>query len=131
MRGGIAGLGSVAALVAPAWADPAPDYFLDGAFETSTAQVVARACTTLSVDPVAVSARTEGLLERLAGDGFTLDNIAERMDDPSAAIRRRQAAFLDRHDLVEGAPEAEVCAAGRREIEEETAMGTLLTEVAP
>jgi hypothetical protein len=126
------GAGLVAAAVAgPLAAEPAPDYFVAGAFETSTAQAIARSCTTLSIDPVASTALTDELLARLAADGLTPDTILERMDDPSAEIAVLQAGFLARHGLADGAPEGEVCAAGRREIAEGTPIGALLTPVAP
>ncbi|MEM7488733.1 MAG: DUF5333 family protein [Pseudomonadota bacterium] len=121
------------AVAAPAAADPlpAPDYFVASAFETSTAQAIALSCSNLSVDPAAVARHSDDVMTALAADGFTAENVSERMADPSGAIATLQAAFLARHDLAEGAPEEAVCAAGRREMAEGSALGALLTEVAP
>lgn len=120
-------------IAVPALADrvPAPDYFVASAFATSTAQALAVSCSTLSIDPVAMARHTDEVLAALDADGFTQDNLAERMADPSQAIGLLQAAFLDRHALADGAAEDAVCAAGLREIAESTALGGLLTEVGP
>ncbi len=108
---------------------PAPEYFVTASMESSTAQALAVSCTTLSVDPIAMTRLSEDVLEQLGEDGFLPDNIAERMADPSGAIADLQSAFLARHDLADGAPEAQVCAAGRREIADGTGIGRLLVEV--
>ncbi|WGH77652.1 DUF5333 family protein [Jannaschia ovalis] len=120
-------------LAAPAAAQeavPAPDYFVEAAFLSSTAQVLALSCQTLSVDPIAIARLTDATLARLTEDGFTPENLADRMADPSDAIATLQAAFVQKHALEQGAPEAAVCAAGAAEIAEETALGTLIVEVA-
>ncbi|MEM7643548.1 MAG: DUF5333 family protein [Pseudomonadota bacterium] len=122
-----------AVISAPVFADqvPAPDYFVASAFETSTAQALAVSCSTLSIDPVAMTRYTDEVLAALEADGFNQQNLADRMADPSQAIGVLQAAFLDRHALAEGAGEDAVCAAGLREIAEGTSLGGLLTEVRP
>ncbi|UWQ22835.1 DUF5333 domain-containing protein [Jannaschia sp. W003] len=128
------GIGALALILAAApahAAEPAPGYFVDAVFETTTAQALARGCAALSVDPIAAARVTEDVLGRLTADGFTPETLAERMDDPADAIAERQAAFLARHELADGAPEAAVCAAGRAEIAEATPLGALLVEVAP
>lgn len=120
------------ALAAPAAAQetvPAPDYFVETAMDTSTAQIVAVNCPTLSIDPVAMSQRTEATIAALEADGFTPENLATRMEDPSEAIGVLQNAFRARHGLSDDVTEAAVCAAGKREIAEGTALGELLVEV--
>ena len=125
-------LAAVAATAVPAAAQervPAPAYFVASTFAVSTAQAVARACPALSVDPVAAAGATGDVLVRLEADGFTPDNLETRMADPTDAIAARQRAFLDRHDLADGAPAGRVCAAGRAEIAEGSDVGALLVEV--
>ena len=97
--------------------------------ETSTAQALARSCPTLSVHLGRMAERTEAVLLQLAQDGFTPDNLAERMQDPSDAIANLQATFVAKHGLVDGAAQDVVCAAGQAEISEETAIGALLIGV--
>nr|WP_281494201.1 DUF5333 family protein [Jannaschia sp. S6380] len=119
-------------LATPAWAEevlPAPDYFVDSAMATSTAQVLARSCTRLSVNPVEMTRHGDAVLDALARDGFTAENLATRMADPSTQVAVQQRTFLQKHDLTEGASEAEVCVAGLREIAEGTNIGKLLVEV--
>ena len=126
-------LAPVLLAAAPAMAEPipAPDYFVEAAFLTSTAQVLALNCASLSVDPVVMARLTEDAMTRLTEDGFTPENLADRMADPSAAIAKRQTEFTTTHGLSDGAPEAAVCAAGRAEIAEDTPLGKLLLEVQP
>lgn len=109
--------------------DP-PGYFVEAVFATTTAQIVARVCGGLSVDPVAVARVTEDVLDRLTADGFTPENLATRMQDPAPAIATLQDDFLARHALADGAPEAQVCDAGREEIAAQSAIGNLLVEAA-
>lgn len=123
----------VLCLATPLRADdlrPVPDYFVDTVFLTSTAQTIARACSTLSLDPAATTRLTETVLARLEADGYTSDVIATGMDDPGPAIAALQEAFLAKHDLADGAPEPQVCAAGRAEIAGDTPLGHLMLEVA-
>jgi hypothetical protein len=129
MRPGIFVLLAAAAGPVAAQQVAAPDYFVASAFETSTAQALARSCTTLSIDPVAMAAHTDDVLARLDADGLAPDTLLDRMEDPSKAIATLQAEFVERHGLSDGAPEAAVCAAGRDEIERGSALGDLLTEV--
>ncbi|UWQ17810.1 DUF5333 domain-containing protein [Jannaschia sp. M317] len=108
---------------------PAPAYFVTGAMETSTAQILAVNCPTLSVDLGGMARRTDDVLRQLTEDGFTPETLATRMEDPAEAIALLQEAFVTRHGLTDGAPQAAVCAAGQREIAEETPIGALLLEV--
>ena len=108
---------------------PAPVYFVEGVFASATAQAVALACPTLSVDPRAAAALSGGILARLTEDGFDPDNLLQRMEDPAPAIAALQDAFLARHGLAEGAASELACAAGEAEIAEESAVGDLLVEV--
>ena len=120
------------ALALPAVAQdrvPAPRYFVETAMETSTAQVLAVNCPTLSIDPVAMARRSEVALKRLTDDGFTPENLMERMEDPSAEIAVLQDAFVAKHGLSDGADQNTVCAAGKAEIAEGSAIGALLLEV--
>ncbi|GIT92916.1 hypothetical protein JANAI62_33740 [Jannaschia pagri] len=108
---------------------PAPEYFVTAAMETSTAQILAVNCSTLSVDLGAMARRSEATLVRLTEDGFTPQALAEGMEDPSDAIAVLQQAFLSKHGLSDGAAESVVCDAGLAEIAEETGIGALLLEV--
>ncbi|WP_179378462.1 DUF5333 family protein [Jannaschia marina] len=108
---------------------PAPDYFVASAMATSTAQILAVNCATLSINPGAMSAETGRVLDRLGEDGFTAENLVERMEDPADRIAVLQDAFLAKHDLADGAGAEAVCAAGLREISEGSEIGALLLEV--
>lgn len=119
-------------LAAPAFAQeqvPAPEFFVTSAMATSTAQILAVNCPTLSVDPGAMSAETSGVLERLERAGFTPENLVTRMEDPADRIAVLQDAFLAKHDLADGADVDAVCGAGLREISEGSVIGALLLEV--
>lgn len=106
-----------------------PEYFVATAMETSTAQVLAISCPTLSVDLGAMARRTETALNQLTEDGFTPETLEQKLEDPTDAIAERQDAFMAKHGLETGAEQSAVCAAGRAEIEEGTAIGALLLEV--
>ena len=108
---------------------PAPEYFVTSAMATSTAQIVAVNCGTLSVNPAAMTQSTDATLAALAEDGFTPENLTTRMQDPGDRIAVLQQAFMEKHGLTGGATETTVCAAGRREITEGTEIGALLLEV--
>lgn len=117
------------ALATPALAAdqvPAPAYFVTTVMETSTAQQLALSCPEVSVNPVHMTQRTETVLEQLNADGFTEENLNERMQDPTEAIAVLQQGFLEKHDLVEGAEVAAVCAAAQAEIAEQSGIGHLL-----
>lgn len=107
----------------------APQYFVDAAFQTSTAQVLAVNCSVLSIDLGAMARTTDATLAQLAEDGFTPENMEARMADPTDTIAAMQSSFLEKHGLANGAPETAVCAAGQREIAEDTPIGALLLEV--
>lgn len=108
---------------------PAPEYFVTSAMATSTAQILAVNCPTLSINPGAMTTESAGVLERLERDGFTAETLVERMENPADRIAVLQEAFLAKHDLAEGATAETVCAAGLREISEGTVIGALLLEV--
>ncbi|WP_371157740.1 DUF5333 family protein [Jannaschia sp. 2305UL9-9] len=108
---------------------PAPEYFVATAMQTSTAQILAVNCATLSIDPGAMALLTDRTLRQLSEDGFSPETLAEQMEDPSEAIAVLQDAFVARHDLAEDVDEAKICAAGRSEISEATPIGALLLEV--
>ncbi|SFJ28536.1 DUF5333 family protein [Jannaschia pohangensis] len=126
------GLIALACVASPALAQdqvPPPDYFVTSAMETSTAQILAVNCATISINPGAMSRASEIVLDQLEQDGFTPENLVTRMADPSDAIGALQDAFLSKHGLADGATEDLVCAAAAREIEEGTGIGALLLEV--
>lgn len=126
------GVALVVLLAAPAAAQelrPAPDYFVETAMETSTANILAVNCPRLSINLGVVAQRSAATLDRLTAEGFTPRILAEEMEDPTEAIAVLQDAFTARHGLTDGAPEADVCAAGLAEMEAETGIGTLLVEV--
>jgi hypothetical protein len=110
-------------------ARPAPDYFVEAAMATSTANALAIGCPTLSIDPALAVEVTSTAIERLRRDGFDPRALADEMRDPSAEIAALQDAFRAKHRLADGAPEDAICAAGLAEIAEGTGVGVLLVEV--
>lgn len=125
-------IAALALIASPAFAQeavPAPEFFIVSAMATSTAQILAVNCPTLSINPGAMTAEASGVLERLEQAGFTAENLVERMEDPADRIAVLQDAFLAKHDLSGGASSETVCAAGLREISEGTVIGALLLEV--
>lgn len=121
----------LALLAAPAAAEtvPAPAYFAEGVFASSTAEALARACPTLTMDPIRAARMSEEVLRRLARDGFDPANLLTRMDDPAPAIAALQDAFLARHGLADDTSPRAACAAGHATMEEGTPVGALLREV--
>lgn len=107
---------------------PTPDYFAEAVFEMSTAQALALSCSRISLDPVAAAARSERLLTALERDGFSLDAPQDQMDDPDAAIRALQTAFVERYALVNPG-EQRVCDVAAAEIEAGTGIGLLLADI--
>ena len=105
-----------------------PDYFAAAVFDVSTAQALARSCATISVDPVATVQRSEALLTQLVEDGFSTEAPHLEMDNPDAAIRELQAAFVERYGLVEPSEER-VCEVARLEITEGSGIGTILLDL--
>lgn len=108
---------------------PAPKYFIDTVMATSTAQMLAVNCPTLSIDIARASLLSEGVLARLAEDGFGPDTIEARMEDPSAAVGALQDAFVVKHELVGQVTADMICEAGRTEMAEGTGIGILLLGV--
>lgn len=122
---------AAAALVAmPALADtrPMPDYFVGALVATSAAEAVALSCPQLSIDPVAVVKSSETLLSQLETDGFNVSNPSVEMESGDDKLAAAQQVFMDKHAL-EGASSEVVCAAGRAEIADGSAIGLLLVEV--
>jgi hypothetical protein len=109
-------------------ARPTPDYFAEAVFDMSTAQALARSCTRVSVDPIAAAARSELLLTSLDRDGFSLDAPHEQMDDPDAAIRALQTAFVERYALDKPGEER-VCDVALAEIAAGSGIGMLLADL--
>lgn len=102
-----------------------PDYFVDALVATSTAQAVALSCPKLSVNPIAVVQASDALLEQLQADGVDVADPSSSFLPGDDKLAAAQAAFMDKHTL-EGAGADAVCAAGRAEIDEGTAIGQLL-----
>jgi len=119
----------------PVWAEerprPAPEYFLQMVLATTTAQQLALACPSLSFEIVSASRDSGAVLSQLEADGFDGDLLEEQMVDPTPIFEARQAAFLAKHGLTEGAAQERVCAAGVAEIADGSAIGTYLVEVTP
>lgn len=108
---------------------PAPDYYVNAIIDITIAQTLARSCTTISLDPPKFEQLTDAVLAQLTDDGFDPDRPHEQMVDPGEQFAALQTAFMDKHALVEGIGEAEVCAASKAEIAEGTGIGNLLIEV--
>lgn len=120
-------------LAAPAFAAekvPAPAYFVTSVMETSTAQMLAVRCSTLSIHLGKAAMRSERVLVQLTQDGFEPANLEDQMQDPSAEVAVLQDAFVAKHDLRGTVTEADICAAGQVEIAEGTGIGELLLGVA-
>lgn len=107
---------------------PAPEYYLDALIDTTTAQQLALACPTLSVNLPRVAQATGDVIARLEEDGFTMTAEQTGMEDATDALASRQNAFVSKYGLQDPSAEA-VCAAGRAEIQEGTVMGSYLIEV--
>jgi hypothetical protein len=105
---------------------PTPAYFAEAVFDMSTAQALARSCSSISVDPDAAAERASALLAALAEDGFSTDTPFAEMREPDAAIRDLQQDFVGRYGLQQP-DEARVCAVAGEEIDAGTGVGLLLT----
>lgn len=104
----------------------APDYYIDGVFAASMAQQIALSCPTLSVNPVATSTLSGGVLARLESEGYDITNLDFDVRAGQRALDQRVAAFGERTGLQSGALTETVCLAGQREIEAATEVGKLL-----
>lgn len=123
-------------LVALTWAGtaaaelrPAPDYFVDVTFATTTAQALAQACPTLSFALLAASRASNTVMQQLEADGFNLDMLFDEMLDPTLQFETRRARFLERHDLTDRASPEAACRAGETELDEGTGIGAYLVRV--
>lgn len=108
---------------------PAPDHFVQTAFATTTAQALALACPTLSFEILRAAQESGRVMGLLAQEGFDPERLSEQMIDPAPRFAELRAAFLEKHGLADGAPAEAVCAAGRAEIAEGSAIGGYLVEV--
>lgn len=108
---------------------PPPEGYIETTVDLMAAQALARACPTLSVNPIAAQRRSEEVVERLTEAGIDADNISTRMEDPTEAIVAGRDAFLERTGLADGAPPEAACAAGQGEVEAGTGVGGLLVEL--
>lgn len=108
---------------------PAPDYFVDVTFATTTAQALAQSCPRLSFALLGASRASNDVMKRLVADGFDLDALFDEMADPAEEFDARRQAFLARHSLEDVATTEAVCAAGLAEIADGSDIGRYLTEV--
>lgn len=130
MRIKLAAVGMLVAGTALAADRTAPAYFLDTVMAASTAQQLALACPSVSVNLDVVSKASGDVLEKLKADGFDTTSETLGMQDTNAEFAKRQAAFLAQHDLAEGADADAVCSAARVEMAQNTQIGAYLMEVA-
>lgn len=107
----------------------APDYYIDGVFAASMAQQIALACPTLSVNPVATSTLSSGVLARLESEGYDITNLDFDVRAGQQALDQRVTAFGERTGLQSGALTETVCLAGQREIKAGSDVGKLLLTV--
>ncbi len=105
---------------------PAPDYFVEAVVASTTAQQIARACDTLSLDPPKVQNMTAEILRRLQDDGFDIERADGGMLESQEKFAAEQVKFMAKHDLQGIISSDMICAAGQIEIEEGTAIGGLL-----
>lgn len=104
-----------------------PDYFVDALVATSAAQALALSCPDISVNPVAAVQASDKLLIQLQKDGVDVSDPTSSFLPGEEKLAAAQADFMKKHDL-DGAGQEAVCAAGRSEIAESTAVGALLVE---
>lgn len=108
---------------------PAPGYFVTAVVEVMAAQQIANGCPALSLDVDAVREGTGALMDRLQSDGFDTSREDAGMLPSREAFAVEQQAFMDKHGFVEGEiTSSNVCAAGRAEIAEGSAIGSYLVE---
>lgn len=98
---------------------------------STTAQALALACATISVNPVALQAVTTDILQRLEADGFDVSRSEAGMLPSTEAFDARQQEFLTKHGLSDTATPDAACAAAEAEMAEGSAIGTLLLTVGP
>ena len=110
-------------------ARPAPEYFIQAIIATTTAQALAQACSTLSMNPAAFMTETNKVMAQLEADGFDTTKPYEGMADIAPELQRRQEAFLLRHGLEDTPSEETVCAAGEAEIADGSEIGAYLVIV--
>lgn len=120
-----------ACLAGPAMAElrEMPDYFVEALVSTSAAQAVALSCAAISINPVSAVQASEALLIQLEADGVDVSDPSASFTSGDDKLAAAQAVFMNKHQL-EGAGMDAVCAAGRSEIAEMTAIGLLLVEEA-
>ncbi|WP_424966665.1 DUF5333 family protein [Dinoroseobacter sp. S375] len=106
---------------------PAPSYYTNTVFAVTMAEALAQGCGALGLNFFAVQSQLEILEARLGEDGFDTDEPFDQMIDPTPIFTSMQQDFLTQYP-IEGASQAEVCAAGRTEIGEDTLIGMLLID---
>lgn len=105
----------------------APAYYTDTVFAVSMAEALAKGCAALGLNFFEVQTQLETLEAKLGEDGFDINTPFEQMVDPTPVFAGMQQSFLAKYP-IEGAPEAEVCAAGRTERRDGTQIGALLID---
>lgn len=108
---------------------PAPDYFVEAVVASTTAQQIARACEDLSLDPPKVQAMTAEVLQRLLDDGFDLERPDGGMTESQDKFASAQVAFMEKHGLEGTISNDMICAAGKAEMADKSAIGMLLIAV--
>lgn len=108
----------------------APDWFVEGVVDLTTAQRIALSCRALDVDVEVAQAGSNAIMARLMSEGYDISREDGGMLPTREKFLARQMAFMERHEMAEGQiSEDMVCAAGRREIAEDSGIGRYLTEV--
>lgn len=119
---------------APACAEdlpPAPDYFIEGVFDTTTAQTLALSCPDLSFAIQAASVFSGEVMGRMAQAGFdVMSPDGVQVSGFDAGIKALQDAFVARHGLIADPGTDNVCRAGRAEIAAATGIGRFLIDTA-
>lgn len=108
---------------------PAPEYFVASVVASTTAQALAQACPTISLDPPRLQAMTTSILQQLESDGFDVTRPDAGMLPTAEAFETRQQAFLQKHGLDTDPTPENACAAALAEIAEGSEIGGLLVEV--
>ncbi len=134
--GGMIRFAAIGALTAaPAFAQddvelrPAPEWFVEAVVAVTTAEQLARSCSTLSLEGQTVHEATTEVIVRLREAGFDTDRPDGGMEPSTEAFRAHQNAFLDKHGLSGEITEEMVCAAGRAEMAEGSKIGEYLMEM--
>ena len=106
----------------------APQYFIDGIFEATTAETLANFCPDVQLNIQQAQAQAEYLLTRLSEDGFGDVSQFVSLDGIDGGVLELQSQYMEDKGLT-GADQARVCAVAQTEIDDQSAIGAYLVRV--